>query len=81
MREYLASAVIGVMVYLGLSSFLGSPIVEWVTLAIFWLGPIAGGILVQGSLAKIRSQSPELYNDACERAKAIADATFDRSMI
>lgn len=79
--RYISGAIIGVVVYFVLGPNVGSPIAEFVTLAVLLLGPTIMGLLMQGSLTKMRILDPELFDSAIQLYSSAHGASFNASLI
>lgn len=79
--RYISAAIIGVIVYFILGANVGSPIAEFATLAVLLLGPTIMGLLMQGSLTKMRVLDPELFDSAIQLYSSAHGASFNASLI
>ena len=65
--------------YFGLGPILGSPFVEWATIAIMWIGPLALIGLAQGAANQTRALNPELYAATSSLLKTMDDTQFEKA--
>ena len=79
--RYISAAIIGVIVHLILGANVGSPVAEFATLAVLLLGPTIMGLLMQGSLTKMRVLDPELFDSAIQLYSSAHGAIFNASLI
>ena len=79
--RYIAGGVLGIIAYFALGMNVGSPVAEIAALAVLLLGPTVFGMLMQGSLVKMRTLNPELFDSAIELYSAAHHASFDASVI
>ena len=79
--RYIAGGILGIVVYFVVGVNTGSPIAECVALAVLLLGPTAFGMLMQGSLMKLRVLDPVLFDSAVEMYSVAHEASFNASSI
>jgi hypothetical protein len=79
--RYISAAIIGVVVYFILGANVGSPVAEFVTLAVLLLGPTIIGLLSLGSFTKMRILDSELFDSAMQLYSSVHKANFNASLI